>query len=49
VGATTASHPDLQRALAEGAGQVVERETSHASVLSRPDRVVGLLDGLATG
>jgi pimeloyl-ACP methyl ester carboxylesterase len=42
-------HPDLQRAMAMRASHVVEWETSHAPMLSRPELVVGLLDRLATG
>jgi pimeloyl-ACP methyl ester carboxylesterase len=42
-------HPDLQRAMARRAGLVVEWETGHAPMVSRPELVVGLLDRLATG
>jgi pimeloyl-ACP methyl ester carboxylesterase len=42
-------HPDLQRAMAKRARHVVEWETSHAPMLSRPELVVGLLDRLASG
>jgi pimeloyl-ACP methyl ester carboxylesterase len=42
-------HPDLQRAMARRAGHVVEWETSHAPMLSRPELVVRLLDRLARG
>jgi pimeloyl-ACP methyl ester carboxylesterase len=41
-------NPDLQRELARQATHVVEWETSHAPMLSRPELIVELLDGLAT-
>jgi pimeloyl-ACP methyl ester carboxylesterase len=40
-------HPALQREMARQAGDVVEWDTSHAPMLSRPDLVVDLLDRLA--
>ena len=40
-------NPDLQREMAERATHVVEWNTSHSPMLSRPDLIVDLLDGLA--
>jgi pimeloyl-ACP methyl ester carboxylesterase len=40
-------NPDLQRELAKRATSVVEWDTSHSPMLSRPDLIVELLDGLA--
>ena len=40
-------NPDLQRQLARRAMHVVEWDTSHAPMLSRPDLVIDLLDELA--
>jgi pimeloyl-ACP methyl ester carboxylesterase len=40
-------NPDLQRQLARRATHVVEWDTSHAPMLSRPDLVIDLLDELA--
>jgi pimeloyl-ACP methyl ester carboxylesterase len=40
-------HPDLQREMARRAKHVVEWDTSHMPMLSRPDRVIDLLNGLA--
>ena len=40
--------PDLQREMAQRAGDVVEWDTSHSPMLSRPDLVVALLDRLAS-
>jgi pimeloyl-ACP methyl ester carboxylesterase len=42
-------HPDLQWAMAKRAGDVLEWETSHAPMLSRPELVIDLLDRLARG
>jgi pimeloyl-ACP methyl ester carboxylesterase len=39
--------PDLQRQLARRATHVVEWDTSHTPMLSRPDLVIDLLDELA--
>lgn len=41
-------HPDLQREMAARATDVIEWDTSHSPMLSRPDLVVDLLDGLAS-
>jgi pimeloyl-ACP methyl ester carboxylesterase len=38
---------ELQREMAQRATHVVEWDTSHSPMLSRPDLIVGLLDGLA--
>jgi pimeloyl-ACP methyl ester carboxylesterase len=40
-------HPDLQREMARRAKHVVEWDTSHMPMLSRPDLVIDLLNGLA--
>ena len=40
-------HPDLQREMARRANHVVEWDTSHMPMLSRPDLVIDLLNGLA--
>lgn len=40
-------NPDLQREMAQRATRVVEWDTSHCPMLSRPDLIVELLDGLA--
>jgi pimeloyl-ACP methyl ester carboxylesterase len=40
-------HPDSQRAMAEHADAVVEMDTSHSPMLSRPDLVADLLADLA--
>ena len=40
-------HPDLQREMAQRATEVIEWDTSHSPMLSRPDLMVGLLDRLA--
>jgi pimeloyl-ACP methyl ester carboxylesterase len=40
-------NPELQREMAQRATHVIEWDTSHSPMLSRPDLVVGLLDGLA--
>jgi pimeloyl-ACP methyl ester carboxylesterase len=40
-------NPDLQREMAPRATHVVEWNTSHSPMLSRPDLIVELLDGLA--
>jgi pimeloyl-ACP methyl ester carboxylesterase len=39
-------HPDLQREMAQRADSVVEWDTSHSPMVSRPDLVVELLDRL---
>ena len=41
-------HPDTQREMARHAGAVVEWDTSHSPMLSRPDLVAGLLADLAS-
>jgi pimeloyl-ACP methyl ester carboxylesterase len=40
-------HPDLQREMAPRATEVIEWDTSHSPMLSRPDLMVELLDRLA--
>jgi len=40
-------HPETQREMAQNATDVVEWDTSHSPMLSRPDLVVDLLAGLA--
>jgi len=40
--------PETQRAMARHAGTVVEWETGHSPMLSRPELVVDLLEGLTT-
>jgi pimeloyl-ACP methyl ester carboxylesterase len=40
-------NPDLQREMAQRATHVVEWNTSHSPMLSRPELIVDLLDGLA--
>jgi pimeloyl-ACP methyl ester carboxylesterase len=42
-------NPDLQRELAQRANRVIEWDTSHSPMLSRPDLLIDLLDRVATG